>query len=137
MAQQPTNITAHTSEPGYPESGGAHDRNRTGDLVLTKDVLYRLSYVGFVQSQAVLPMERVMGIEPTPSAWKAEVLPLNYTRSSHQPCPCPPRITAARPDQIPMLCPALTLKSGHGGGGRIRTYEGVSQQIYSLPSLAT
>ncbi|CAK0757320.1 hypothetical protein CCP3SC5AM1_2350003 [Gammaproteobacteria bacterium] len=25
-------------------------------------------------------MERVMGIEPTPSAWKAEVLPLNYTR---------------------------------------------------------
>jgi hypothetical protein len=25
---------------------GAHDRNRTGDLVLTKDVLYRLSYVG-------------------------------------------------------------------------------------------
>jgi hypothetical protein len=27
-------------------------------------------------------MERVMGIEPTPSAWKAEVLPLNYTRST-------------------------------------------------------
>ena len=25
-------------------------------------------------------MERVMGIEPTYSAWKAEVLPLNYTR---------------------------------------------------------
>ena len=27
-------------------------------------------------------MERVMGIEPTSSAWKAEVLPLNYTRFS-------------------------------------------------------
>jgi hypothetical protein len=26
-------------------------------------------------------MERVVGIEPTPSAWKAEVLPLNYTRN--------------------------------------------------------
>ncbi len=25
-------------------------------------------------------LERVMGIEPTQSAWKAEVLPLNYTR---------------------------------------------------------
>ena len=25
-------------------------------------------------------LERVMGIEPTSSAWKAEVLPLNYTR---------------------------------------------------------
>ena len=36
-------------------------------------MLYRLSYMG-------LELERVMGIEPTPSAWKAEVLPLNYTR---------------------------------------------------------
>ena len=27
-------------------------------------------------------MERVMGIEPTQSAWKAEVLPLNYTRKN-------------------------------------------------------
>ena len=26
-------------------------------------------------------MERMMGIEPTLSAWKAEVLPLNYTRT--------------------------------------------------------
>ena len=25
-------------------------------------------------------LERVIGIEPTTSAWKAEVLPLNYTR---------------------------------------------------------
>jgi hypothetical protein len=31
-------------------------------------------------------MERVMGIEPTSSAWKAEVLPLNYTRLSFVPC---------------------------------------------------
>ena len=31
--------------------------------------------------RAVSSMERVMGIEPTPSAWKAEVLPLNYTRT--------------------------------------------------------
>ena len=28
----------------------------------------------------VTHLERVMGIEPTSSAWKAEVLPLNYTR---------------------------------------------------------
>jgi hypothetical protein len=26
-------------------------------------------------------LERVMGIEPTLSAWEAEVLPLNYTRN--------------------------------------------------------
>ena len=28
-------------------------------------------------------MERVMGIEPTYAAWKAAVLPLNYTRVPH------------------------------------------------------
>jgi hypothetical protein len=27
-------------------------------------------------------IQRVMGIEPTLSAWKAEVLPLNYTREA-------------------------------------------------------
>ncbi len=32
------------------------------------------------QCSLKLSMERVMGIEPTTSAWKAEVLPLNYTR---------------------------------------------------------
>ncbi len=57
-------------------------------------------------------MERVSGIEPPPSAWKAEVLPLNYTR-----------LFFAYLIQI-------------GGGGRIRTYEGINQQIYSLPPLA-
>jgi hypothetical protein len=31
---------------------------------------------------ALLGLERVAGIEPAPSAWKAEVLPLNYTRQS-------------------------------------------------------
>ena len=52
----------------------AHDGIRTRDLFLTKEVLYRLSYVGNAR------IERAMGIEPTLSAWKAEVLPLNYTR---------------------------------------------------------
>ena len=39
-----------------------------------------------------------MGIEPTLSAWKAEVLPLNYTR--------------------------YFFLLNTGGGGRIRTFEG-------------
>ena len=42
------------------------------------EVLYQLSYPsknGFYQ-------QRVMGIEPTCAAWKAAVLPLNYTRKS-------------------------------------------------------
>lgn len=33
-----------------------------------------------VRTELYNRMERVMGIEPTLSAWEAEVLPLNYTR---------------------------------------------------------
>ena len=36
-----------------------------------------------------------MGIEPTSSAWKAEVLPLNYTRSRASPL-TPPAAHATR-----------------------------------------
>src|SRR5215472_5196680 len=31
---------------GSTRADGAHDRNRTGDLLLTMEMLYRLSYVG-------------------------------------------------------------------------------------------
>ena len=58
-------------------------------ITRSKEVLYRLSYMGFKLLRAALPkaalksqLERVMGIEPTLSAWKAEVLPLNYTRTN-------------------------------------------------------
>ena len=64
---------------------GAHEWNRTIDLFLTKEVLYRLSYMSGLFLQVVFfsrrsPLERETGIEPAPSAWKAEVLPLNYSR---------------------------------------------------------
>ena len=36
-----------------------------------------LAHQGF---QTFIILERVMGIEPTLLAWKAKVLPLNYTR---------------------------------------------------------
>ena len=45
-----------------------------------------------------------MGIEPTLSAWKAEVLPLNYTRNCL-----------------------------NGGGGRIRTFEAETADLQSAP----
>jgi hypothetical protein len=56
-------------------------------------------------------VERVMGIEPTPSAWKAEVLPLNYTRLNH-------RCRTARFEGCPEPSAAATSR-GHlveGGG---------------------
>ena len=51
---------------------GAPRRIRTFDLPVRSRALYPLSY-GRV-------LERVMGIEPTRPAWKAGILPLNYTR---------------------------------------------------------
>ena len=57
-------------------------------------------------------LERVMGVEPTSSAWKAEVLPLNYTREAF----C--RYSPISPESNP------TGLARTGGGGRIRTYEG-------------
>ena len=57
-------------------------------------------------------MEREKGIEPSLEAWKAEVLPLNYSR----------------------LGGAAIME--YGGGRWIRTTEVVRQQIYSLPPLA-
>ena len=55
-------------------------------------------------------VERVEGIEPSYSAWKAAALPLSYTRM-----PCEERSGAA------------------GGGGRTRTYEGVARGFTVLP----
>ena len=43
-----------------------------------------LGFLGFVQKPANVggqEMERVRGIEPLYEAWKAAVLPLNYTRA--------------------------------------------------------
>ena len=86
-------------------SHGAHDADRTRDLVLTKDVLYQLSYVGhvteirhsrgipFVVSSIVsrrLPISVALRLtsswsgrwelNPRQPAWKAGTLPLSYAR---------------------------------------------------------
>ena len=73
-------------------------------------------------------MERETGIEPASLAWKARVLPLNYSRISD------PQAAFAKPSVLGWLCVS---HSQIGGGGWIRTSVGVSQQIYSLPPLAT
>ena len=54
-----------------------------------------------------------MGIEPTYSAWKAEVLPLNYTRN--------------------LATPPTCTQSNNGGGGRIRTSEGRTSRFTICP----
>ena len=52
---------------GYAATrNGAHERNRTFDLFLTKEVLYRLSYGGTLADtgHGEDTMERETGIEP-------------------------------------------------------------------------
>jgi hypothetical protein len=51
-ASQCNNIS-HDQTPCF---NGAHDQDRTGDLILTKDVLYRLSYVGWLSFQKRLSL---------------------------------------------------------------------------------
>src|SRR5262245_51134079 len=59
-------------------------------------------------------MERVRGIEPPSSAWKAVALPLSYTRPGTRLLFTPrPRLRTFSP------CPP-----SDGGGSRTRTYEG-------------
>src|SRR5947208_12611337 len=81
---------------------GADVQNRTGDLVLTKDALCQLSYIGDPRSFVIgrepfvpscIVDQRPMindrrphwsgrrGSNPRPTAWKAVTLPLSYSRS--------------------------------------------------------
>lgn len=71
----------------------ANDQDRTGDLILTMDVLYQLSYIGLFEFKVICPIiERHSefkpnhslftlfksgrrGSNPPPSAWKADALP--------------------------------------------------------------
>ena len=91
-------------------------------------------------SQPEPTVERETGIEPVSLAWKAKVLPLNYSRIVVMSLPLEPDLVTLH---------LLHNQCGHhdkrrakhtgsfGGGGWIRTSVGVSQQIYSLPPLAT
>ena len=71
-----------------------------------------------------------MGIEPTLSAWKAEVLPLNYTRPSSFVYRRPPSSPKSRIRPIPVRFPPATWWRGEDSNLRR-----LSQQIYSLPPL--
>ena len=75
----------HSSQLSYTHRiCGAPEGTWTPGPLLRRQLLYPAE----LQAHACLSqsqknkMERVMGIEPTQSAWKAEILPLNYTRLS-------------------------------------------------------
>ena len=83
-------------------------------------------------------MERVARIELASSAWKAEVLPLNYTRNLYlYPQPIPNtrnRCCLIKPCQLPALFLALSpAPCRPGGGGWIRTTEAYASDLQSDP----
>ena len=59
---------------------------KNGDLLHMQISIFNELFINFTDAKKglahllILFVKRVMGIEPTQSAWKAEVLPLNYTR---------------------------------------------------------
>ncbi len=64
---------------------GAPEGTRTPGPLLRRQLLYPAELQAHIKSRNRREMERVMGIEPTRPAWKAGVLPLNYTRISRTP----------------------------------------------------
>ncbi len=101
------------TQSGKPAKAGADDRDRTGDLVLTKDVLCQLSYIGIDGLAPTRgPLERETGIEPATNSLEGcdstiELLPQSLLAS-----PLPSFTTPAGPT-----------RAADGGEGRIRTFE--------------
>ncbi len=118
-----TSACSHT--PGWRGRGR---RASAASHVLPTRVL------GSKRHKPLKSLERVKGIEPSSSAWKAVALPLSYTRAREALHANPP---SAKLRQDPSRPAAGRSAAGAtaGGGGRTRTYEGVSQRIYSPPPL--
>ncbi len=70
--------TWHSNQLSYIHHiSGTDGGARTPDLLLRRQLLYPTELHPRI-------VERVMGIEPTRPAWKAGILPLNYTRTVSQ-----------------------------------------------------
>ena len=138
-------IPYHHMCSALPPSSNRHqarDRDRTGDLTLTKGVLYRLSYASDVPAGLLPSTVRFTarapivhsasgrrGSNPRHQAWKACALPTELLPRD--------KTFRARIIHRPLLRPlVLSLQPPTDGGGRIRTFVGVSRQIYSLLPLA-
>ena len=74
-----------SNQLSYTRRDGAPEGIRTPDPRLRRPMLYPTELQVHNQSpqHKIICLERVMGIGPTQPAWKAGILPLNYTRISN------------------------------------------------------
>ncbi len=70
--------TWHSNQLSYTHHIGALEGTRTPGPLLRRQLLYPPELQAHNREKE---LERVMGIEPTQPAWKAGILPLNYTRT--------------------------------------------------------
>jgi hypothetical protein len=115
-----------------PVNPGAHDRIRTGDFFLTKEVLYLLSYVGnraktYYRDLPLTLAGRLLsgagnGFRTRdPQLGRLMLYQLSYSRFFH-PKPEKPPVNP-RGEQHPVVIVF------YGGGGRIRTSEGIADRF--------
>ena len=75
-----------SNQLSYARRNGAPEGIRTPDPRLRRPMLYpaelrvRVLQIASSLYPEIFVLERVMGIGPTQPAWKAGILPLNYTR---------------------------------------------------------
>ena len=77
MTSSATNWRPNQLGQSHHKTNGALWGTRTSVLLLRRQLLYPTELTAQF-------LERVMGIEPTRPAWKAGILPLNYTRVSQR-----------------------------------------------------
>ena len=66
--------------PQHSRAGGATEWNDFFTIAFTNDYLKGSRATPMQANYLILLLERVKGIEPSSSAWKAVALPLSYTR---------------------------------------------------------
>ena len=78
LPQKPSRKAKADAQVTTELEDGTPEGTRTPDPLLRRQLLY--------PPELQARVERVMGIEPTRPAWKAGILPLNYTRVGRYSC---------------------------------------------------